>query len=250
MILYKHINPETDMNVGDNLSFYLLNKILNKEIKITTNPNDEGKLISVGSILHSAKDNDVIWGAGIRERTDKFSHNIKVLSVRGLLTEFYLNKKNIKCPKIYGDPALLLPKFYNPKINKTHKFGIIPHYIDLNHELLFNLNNSEIKIISSLNNIEDFIDEILSVEYVLSSSLHGLIISDAYKIPNIRLSISNNKSVIGSDLKFKDYYSGVNRKIQDNYHLKDLDLNKINKLKYNREIIFDECNLINSIKSY
>mgnify|MGYP007117021097 FL=1 len=44
----------------------------------------------------------------------------------------------------------------------------------------------------------------LSCAQVLSSSLHGLIISDALDVPNRRMIISDN---IRSSLKFADYYS-------------------------------------------
>jgi pyruvyltransferase len=43
---------------------------------------------------------------------------------------------------------------------------------------------------------------------ILSSSLHGLILADAYEIPNKRLVIGNR--LLGSDFKFMDYYSTTN----------------------------------------
>ena len=50
-----------------------------------------------------------------------------------------------------------------------------------------------------------FIDNLTKCERVLSSSLHGLIISDSFGIPNMRIVLSD--SVIGGDYKFSDYYS-------------------------------------------
>jgi pyruvyltransferase len=55
--------------------------------------------------------------------------------------------------------------------------------------------------------VETFIDEILECEFIASSSLHGLIASDSYGIPNVRLKISDQ--IIGGDFKFEDYYEGV-----------------------------------------
>ena len=54
------------------------------------------------------------------------------------------------------------------------------------------------------------IDKICSCRYIISSSLHGLILSDAYGIPNLWIRISDR--VKGGDCKFLDYFSGVNRK--------------------------------------
>ena len=45
---------------------------------------------------------------------------------------------------------------------------------------------------------------------IVSSSLHGLIVSDAYKIPNVWIQFYNN--IRGDNTKFYDYFKSVNRK--------------------------------------
>jgi pyruvyltransferase len=47
--------------------------------------------------------------------------------------------------------------------------------------------------------------------------MHGLIVSDCYGIPNIRISASD--LVAGGDYKFRDYYSVFNR---DRYRVLDV----------------------------
>jgi pyruvyltransferase len=64
-----------------------------------------------------------------------------------------------------------------------------------------------------------FINELASCDYILSSSLHGLILSDAYGIPNKWISISNNLS--GREFKFKDYYSTTAHPQETCDYLKD-----------------------------
>ena len=56
----------------------------------------------------------------------------------------------------------------------------------------------------------DVIDQICSCEIIASSSLHGLIVSDAYNIPNCWITLSGKIS--GGLFKFYDYFSSVNRK--------------------------------------
>ena len=56
----------------------------------------------------------------------------------------------------------------------------------------------------------DVIDQICSCEIIASSSLHGLIVPDAYNIPNCWITLSGKIS--GGLFKFYDYFSSVNRK--------------------------------------
>ena len=124
--------------------------------------------------------------------------------------------KGIKCPKVFGDPVLLLPLIIPfPKINKKYKLGIIPHYIDRSSSLLNKLNklknNKNVIIIDILSgeNPNKIIKEISSCHKIISSSLHGIILGDAYNIPSYHVEFSDR--VIGKGFKFKDYYLSVNR---------------------------------------
>ena len=56
---------------------------------------------------------------------------------------------------------------------------------------------------------KQFIDKILSCELILSSSLHGLIVSDAYGIPNHWCQIHFKMDDDG--FKFRDYFFSVNK---------------------------------------
>ena len=85
----------------------------------------------------------------------------------------------------------------------------------------------------------------LEVENVISSSLHGLIIADAYGIPNARVNISNK--LIGGDFKFKDYCMSVGREIDLGFQLyKNTTLKEISELHFNKKIDFDSNKLLNS----
>jgi hypothetical protein len=77
-------------------------------------------------------------------------------------------------------------------------------YINDPTVFVINLNND---------NVEAVIDEILSCEKTISSSLHGLIISDTYNIPNKWVKF--NDKIMGDDTKFYDYFQSVERKDVD-----------------------------------
>lgn len=171
----------------------------------------------------------------------------KIHAVRGPKTRKLLIEQGISCPEVYGDPALLLPFVYNPNIRKKYKIGIVPHYVDSNSIYLEKFkNNDDILIIDILGKDPfSFLDKLLSCEKIISSSLHGLIVSDAYKIPSLWVEFSNN--VLGNGFKFYDYLESVNRplsspvQMNENSNLLEL-LKKFDEY----EIKIDLNKLINS----
>lgn len=91
-----------------------------------------------------------------------------------------------------------------------------------------------------------FIDNILSCEYILSSSLHGIIIADAYKIPNIWISLTNNEHP-DNNFKFKDYYLSVGKDINLPYMIADTKLSQINEELNNYSEIDIDLNKLLSV---
>jgi autotransporter strand-loop-strand O-heptosyltransferase len=217
---YPNIKPEK--NWGDIISKFILEHFSGKKLKdddvlhFDENgeiPHKDGKIIGVGSSMVFTKPNDYIWGTGCIDDNSIGDEPKKIYSVRGPLTHELLTSIGWDVPKIYGDPALLFPKIYNPKITKKYKYGLIPHYVDYNTshglESINELENLGVKIINVTVGIYEFIDQILECEFILSSSLHGLIAADAYQIPNFRVVISD--LILGGGFKYLDYYASVSR---------------------------------------
>lgn len=62
--------------------------------------------------------------------------------------------------------------------------------------------------------MEKVVGEILACEYVLSTSLHGVIIAHAYKIPSLWI----RKGYIDTDgFKFHDYFTSVDIPVYDGF---------------------------------
>lgn len=209
-------------NWGDILSQFLLEyfsgKKLNKEDVFYFDDaahmlDKNGKIVGIGSSMKYVRPDDYVWGTGCIDEYHIGNKPRKIYSVRGPLTRNVLLKRGWDVPEIYGDPALLFPKIYNPKVEKKYKIGLIPHCVDFySLEGLKAINHVEslgIKIINVTAGIYEFIDQIKECEYVISSSLHGLIAADAYQIPNHRVKISN--LLLGGDFKYLDHYSSVSR---------------------------------------
>lgn len=169
------------------------------------------KVIAVGSILEHADARTVVWGAGFIQPGQRLKNRPKaVLAVRGPLTRQQLLNQGIEAPEIYGDPALLLPRFYDPVISKQYIVGIVPHYVDKDHPWLKTLaKDPKVKIIDVEGDIFEFIHAIKACELVISSSLHGLICADAYGIPSSWIELSDG--LLGGGFKFQDYFASVHR---------------------------------------
>lgn len=223
-------------NWGDIVAKYIAEHYSKQEAKWVSARESTGSFIRygvTGSILETiSNDNTVVWGLGFISNGSVLKSNPKILAVRGPLTRDKLIAQGKSCPEVYGDPALLISKYYKPDIKKKYKVGIIPHYVDFNNKWLDKFkDNPDIKIIDIQNRASKkesykFIDEVLECDVILSSSLHGIIIGDSYGIPSYWLEFSDK--VIGSGFKFRDYFMSVNRnerkpiEIKENTRLKDI----------------------------
>lgn len=242
------ISANNTQNWGDLIPYQILkelsksDKIVDSDVFNVKNPHRGYKIYSTGSVMGFTNNNSIVWGTGCIRPSDIGGAPKKIYSVRGPLTREELLKKGIDCPEIYGDPALLYPRIYNPKIDKKYKWGIIPHYIEYetpqHNQIIRNLESKGFRVIDICAGKEKFIDELLEVENVISSSLHGLIAADAYNIPNARVNISNR--LIGNHFKFKDYCISVNREIDYGLQLRNnTGLNEIEDLHFNTKINFN-----------
>jgi pyruvyltransferase len=192
------------------------------------------------------KPNLTVWGAGLMcDGQSMLVKPKKVCAVRGPLTRNLLIKQGIECPEIYGDPALLLPRYYNPDIKKKYKLGIIPHYVDKNSNWIKSIQNDDIKIIDICSDTYSFVDSLKECEKVVSSSLHGIIAADSYGIPNMWIKMSDK--VGGHGFKFDDYFLSVNRKTKCVNIFDETDLNFVineipdYEMDINLDLLYDSC---------
>lgn len=216
-IHYYHSEKEKipyDYNLGDFLSTIILKYMLNLyDVDPFKKVNQTKNLYTVGSIIFMGYQNATIWGSGCPYEPyfyksffhrSKFRH-LDIRSVRGPLTRKILVKLGHKCPEIYGDPAIILPKIYKPKEKKTNDYLLIPHF-----EVEKKYNNSVNKCNMLSMNTCDYksvISKICSSKKVISSSLHGIILAEAYGVPAVFLQDRSQKL----DIKYRDWYESTNR---------------------------------------
>lgn len=275
--------PDGSSNFGDELNFFLVKELSGKNVKHIPYPYKWYKVILfylrnlikkngyisfkgminslfakqvlfvIGSVLHIYDRNGVIvWGAGIIKENSKV-HNADFKAVRGLETVRRLKDLGYNPPKVLGDPALLLPLIIKP-IQKKHKIGIVPnykHFDELNQHL--NL-PPEFVLIDLKDEVYTVTNEMTSCEYILATSLHGLIVAHAYNIPALWVDLNLKNKLAGDDIKFKDYFSSVNIEPYQPLVIETLDFELIrsliednkDKVKINNNLAIIQKNLLES----
>jgi len=214
-------------NFGDAINklfweYLIQNKICKNKSKL--------HYITTGSIMCLVNNKSIILGTGFISKngdiggnnfqsTSSIKHKIphKIIAVRGPLSRQKMLNFNIECPENYGDPLILMPCLNNNYTNiKEDIIGIIPHYIDKNNKnyklLKKNLEKKSYNVkyidIEVGTNHEKLIDEINNCKYIISSSLHGVIMGIVYKKKTIFIEFSD--LVLGNGFKFKDFFKSVN----------------------------------------
>lgn len=200
-------------NYGDILAPYLISKLSKKKIVSVEHPMMRRyrwfikHYLTIGSIISHACEKSIVWGSGIIIKNQNV-RNAKFVAVRGPQTRRRLLELGYEVPEVYGDPALLLPMFISNIKNTKYKIGIIPHYVD--YEVVYKAFKDviNIKVIDLMtDNVERTTKEILECESIISSSLHGIIVSHAFFIPALWVKFSNK--LAGDNIKFYDYFESV-----------------------------------------
>ncbi len=191
-------------NVGDMLSPVTIKGVtgVTPEWSDVT-PEITPRVVGLGSIMNAVRPGDMVWGTGCMTERYYDMTGMHVLAVRGPLTAKCLG---VDVP--FGDPALLMPRFYKPSTYlPRHEVGIVPHYVDYAQ---VKDRKDDIPVIDVRMAWQKTIDYITSCDVIVSSSLHGIIIAEAYGIPAVWVRISGR--VIGGSFKFDDYYLSTGRK--------------------------------------
>jgi pyruvyltransferase len=192
-------------NFGDILTPYILSKYGYNVNFVRWNNIEKADTICIGSIARLAKKGIRVMGSGIISKNEIVDPEANWIWARGPLTRNRVTELGGQCPEIYGDPALLLPRLVSGCINKQHKIGLVPHHIDYDAVKKQYPNYKIINLISA--DVEGVIADITSCEQIISSSLHGIIVANAYGIPASWIRVNK---LVGDDIKFHDYARSVN----------------------------------------
>lgn len=205
-------------NLGDYFGVVVVNWMLQqKGLSIDDYVDKKRHLLTVGSGAVKSYQNMTIWGSGVeRELPQRFRRffqrswfrKLDIRAVRGPKSRDYLMKLGHQVPEVYGDPAILMPLIYDGLTGggKEYEVSIIPQLVT-EKGIREKYPNAHI-ISMNTNDYESVIDQIVQSKLIISSSLHGVILADAYGVPSVWY------RGLGKDIDFKylDYYASTGRK--------------------------------------
>lgn len=210
------------------------------------------RMAAIGAIGHTFEGGQVhVWGTGCspwknpsaspdrRVAFEAPAHGAMVLhATSGPVAEKLMANGGPR-PGLYGDPAWLLPQFYRPQTRKKWKLGVILHVSELadrsfearplpafqRYQIPDELKD-DVHLITTVtplgvSSIQAKLDEILACERIVSMTMHGLVVAEAYGIPNLYFSPLSEPRGLGrleldpngpSDLRIVDFYLGLGRR--------------------------------------
>lgn len=207
-------------NFGDLIGPWLVEMMCGAPaVNVRGSAGREVGLATVGSLIQSLDRSGLaIWGSGaicslkpahVSALADKQPSAVHAL--RGWRTHKEVTAKlGWKAPRIFGDPALLLPRFYAPskRSDIEGRIAFVPHYT---HKQYFEtLDDERIRFVDVQQDPDRVVDEIAAASAVVSSSLHGIVVAQAYEIPWVWLRIRDD-ILLGGDFKFEDFFTVLAR---------------------------------------
>lgn len=141
------------------------------------------------------------------KRDAKFRKPRTIFAVRGPYTRHRCLELGIECPEIFGDPGILLPHFLALDEEPVCEIGVVPHFVDYEDAVrLFSFDPS-VRVINVLDEMSAVVKRIVECRAIISSSLHGIIVANAFGRPALRALFSDR--IKGDGVKYLDYSHSV-----------------------------------------
>jgi pyruvyltransferase len=227
-------------NFGDHLGPYIIHKILHRhfrvpaKINVTTKPyRSTNCLYHLGSVIHYAQPGNHFWGTGINDvqmnKAPNLPPNLTFHAVRGPMTmehikEHFITNAEFKSSTtgafantVYGDPAILLSVIGLTsavwcKNDCAHALCFIHHAHDNVTSIPTSVDSVRVHLLSPHVKWDAMINSMINCKFVMSSSLHGLIFSDALSIPSRWVQDPTSRTArTEGRFKYNDYYASTQR---------------------------------------
>lgn len=199
--------PDGSVNFGDALSRVVVSRMLaERGHDLEEQVSAPRRLLAIGSILHFARDGDVVWGSGVNGKIEPEAHrfaSLDVRAVRGPRTAAFLRARGIRVPDVFGDPALLVPSLFPGRFERAirEECVVVPNLHDLGRL------SREARVVSPLLGWNEVVRRVAGARRVVASSLHGIVLADAFGVPVNYLRVSESEGLF----KYEDHVLGTGR---------------------------------------
>lgn len=237
-------------NMGDLFGPIIVAAHTGQPVQFTPSTSMRQRLISVGTIGQKQRLGRVdIWGAGFGgtqesgfavPRGFRHPHLTRFMPhlLRGPFSATLLRESGYAVPDVYGDPAMLLPRLWpGQSIAKRWELGVVIHLSEIEHrsptagarpdflryaipeELRGAVTVINTVVERGVDPVRQRVEDILACRRILSTSLHALVIAEAYGIPcagfDIHAGVSGRFHAedhgVPIDHRMRDFYAGVGR---------------------------------------
>ncbi len=210
------------INFGDEMTPMVVSRVLG--VPVQWSPTSRARLLAVGSILEFyAKRSAVgaaVWGTGLRSgdlsddaRARLLGSVGKIIAVRGPLTRHALGLAD---DHPIGDPGVLAPAIVSQQARTRSGRLYLPHFRSWatadgrRHLALASSHGWE--IVPPAAPPEVVLERIAHADFVLSSSLHGIVVAHSYGVPVRWIGIPGSHGALREpDFKYRDYFASINR---------------------------------------
>ncbi|MEU4384949.1 polysaccharide pyruvyl transferase family protein [Promicromonospora sp. NPDC023805] len=198
-------------NFGDVLGPAIVSRLVGSSAR-TVAP-DGPALLSVGSILHLAPERSVVWGSGVNGKmlaaTKDIPDGVAFRAVRGPLSRRFLSGHGFDVPEVYGDPVLLLadvmPELLRVSRAPVRDVLFVPNFNDKD-DVSAVAGDHVLETLDSQDHVDSVLLQIASSRFVISTSLHAVIVAEALGIPARFV-----RSAHEHPFKYRDYLAGTGR---------------------------------------
>lgn len=209
--------PPRHINVGDALSPYLVAMVSGRPVKHAPFQSSVRRVGAIGTVGQSFSGGEIdIWGTGCSPWLNPLDPatrspykipaktKLNIHATRGPMSSRLLSDGRAGAHP-FGDPAVLLPRFYDPTPEKKWDLGMVLHLSELENRLyeaepravlkryaIPDEFSDTVRLITmvaedSVEGVKGKLDELLSCKRIVSTSLHGIAIAIAYGIPCLYL---------------------------------------------------------------
>ncbi len=202
-------------NFGDDLSRVVVAHVSGRDVVHARPPHCD--LVALGSLLHVVRNRCTaprsdgsapwIWGAGmLKPIAGTFLPHVQIAALRGPVSAAVLGLKMA----VFGDPGLLAADAIGPVDQQEDRVGLVPHHSQMDDPRFAAMAAMEpaLKLIDVRRDAVTVCQEIAQCRHVISASLHGLVVADAYGIPNTWLDPEAQ-----GRFKYHDYAASLGRRL-------------------------------------